>query len=86
MTADQNKARLKQLGWGEKKPLKEDRLRQVYRAEKQIPILEIRILKLEKELLDIKSWLVRLSIAYKTKGYDARLIDAQIDNIKRALW
>lgn len=82
---DANKIRLKQLGWGDRKPPSYPRAREVYKAEKKVPELEVRVLRLEKELVDVRGWLERLAERYKARGYDARAIDKQVENIERAL-
>jgi len=80
---EDNKLRLKQLGWGnaEVGPAQRKLRNSIALRTKA----EVRLLKVEKELNDVKRWLERLAERYKASGYDARPIEKQIENIKKAL-
>lgn len=77
---EENKFRLRQLGWGEKAKRPET-LASVRRRNMQ----DIRILKLEKELKYVRDWLQQLGNRYRERGYDSDPIDRMVVRIKEAL-
>lgn len=81
----ENKERLKQLGWGKKVSRDNGYEGRVRREERRAAKAEARLLRLEKELVDVKDWLERLAARYRGAGYDARPIDAAVERIKVAL-
>jgi hypothetical protein len=82
---DANKERLKQLGWGKAQGGAGVHGRKLRQATELKTKAEVRLLRLEKELVDVRRWMERLGDRYRERGYDARSIDKMVARIKEVL-